>query len=133
MNNTNPLLAPMSGVDHREVAGVAMDVARAGTGRVKRVIYQPGFHWAKDMKPIVGTDLCMHAHVGFLVSGKIKIQYQDGCTIEFTAPQAVVIEPGHDGWVVGNESAVLIEVDFESQTAQRFGMREFHRHEEGPD
>ena len=38
------------------------------------------------------------------------------------APQVVAIPPGHDGYVVGDEPAVLIEVDFEGQTAERFGM-----------
>ena len=48
--------------------------------------------------------------------------------MQFKAPQAVAIEPGHDGWVVGDEPAVLIEVDFEGQTASRFGMADMHSH-----
>jgi hypothetical protein len=39
----------------------------------------------------------------------------------------VAIEPGHDGYVVGDEPAVLIEVDFEGQTAERFGMTNARR------
>ena len=77
---------------------------------------------------IVGTDLCMHAHVGFLARGQVNIQYADGCTLEFVAPQVVAIEPGHDGWVVGNEPAVLVEFDFEGETVSRLGMPEAHRH-----
>jgi hypothetical protein len=42
------------------------------------------------MKPIVGTDLCMHAHVGFLAHGQIHIQYADGCILEFVAPRVVL-------------------------------------------
>jgi hypothetical protein len=79
------------------------------------------------MKPLVGTDRCMHAHVGFIVSGAIEVEYADGCRKSFSAPQAVVIEPGHDGWVVGSSPAVMIEVDFEGETADRFGLGE-HRH-----
>jgi hypothetical protein len=80
------------------------------------------------MKPIVGTDLCMHAHVGFLARGQIHIQYADGCTLEFAAPQNVAIKPGHDGWVEGDEAAALIEFDFEGDTVSRPGMPEAHRH-----
>ena len=126
--NADPLLAPVKGAERREVAGVQMDIARAGSARVKRVVYRPGFRWSTHMKAMVGTDLCMHAHVGFLVKGQIHVRYKDGCTLEFAAPQAVAIEPGHDGWVVGDEPAVLIEVDFEGETASRFGMPETHRH-----
>lgn len=42
--------------------------------------------------------------------------------MEFTAPQVVAIEPEHDGWVVGDEAAVMIEFDFEGDTARRFDM-----------
>ena len=124
----DPLTAPMDGVEHREMGGVQLDVARTGACRVKRMIYPPGFRWSSDMKAIVGTELCQHAHVGFLARGQIHIQYADGCTLEFAAPQAVAIEPGHDGWVVGSEPAVMIEFDFEGDTVQRLGMPTEHRH-----
>jgi hypothetical protein len=116
------LLAPIKGADTRVLGGVQVDVVRAGSGRIKRVIYQPGFRWSTHMKGQVGTELCMHAHVGFIARGRIHIDYADGTTLEFVAPQVVAIEPGHDGYVVGDEPAVLIEVDFEGQTAERFGM-----------
>jgi hypothetical protein len=127
MATTDPLLAPIPGAESRHVGGVQVDVGRAGSGRVKRVIYQPGFRWSTHMKETVGTDLCRHAHIGFIARGRIHIRYADGCTLEFVAPQIVAIEPGHDGWVVGNEPAVLIEIDFEGETASRFGMA-VHRH-----
>jgi hypothetical protein len=128
MSPSDPLLAPIQNAEHRTVAGVEVDVVRAGSGRVKRLIYPPGFRWSTHMKPIVGSGFCQHAHVGFLAHGQIHIQYEDGCVVEFAAPQAVAIEPGHDGWVVGDEPAVMIEFDFESETAQRFGMPDAHRH-----
>ena len=120
----DPLVAPMHGAERRIVAGVQLEVAPAGSARVKRMIYPAGFRWSKNMKPIVGTDLCMHAHVGFIARGSIGIRYRDGRTVEFTAPQVVAIEPGHEGWVNGSEQAVLIEVDFMGDTAARFGMAE---------
>src|SRR5439155_24552323 len=125
--STDPLFAPIKGADTRVVAGVQVDVAPAGSGRIKRVIYQPGFRWSTHMKEKVGTDLCMHAHVGFIARGRIAVQYGDGTKFEFTAPQVVAVEPGHDGWVVGDEPAVLIEVDFMGDTAARFGMSDSHR------
>ena len=122
MATPDQLLAPIKGAATHNLNGVQVDVAPAGTGRIKRVIYHPGFRWSTHMKSTVGTDLCMHAHVGFLARGKIGIKYGDGTTLEFAAPQVVAIEPGHDGWVVGDEAAVLIEVDFLGDTAERFGL-----------
>jgi hypothetical protein len=128
MSTNDPLLAPIPGAESRKLNGVQVDVARTGAGRVKRVVYQPGFRWSTHMKGTVGTDLCMHAHVGFIARGRIHVEYADGCVAEFVAPQVVAIDPGHDGWVVGNEPAVLIEIDFEGETASRFGMAGGHRH-----
>lgn len=126
--NDDPILGFIPGSTHHEVGGVVIDVVKAGDGRVKRVVYPAGFRWSRDMKSISGTPLCMHAHVGFLVRGTIHMQYADGCVVEFTAPQAVVIDPGHDGWVMGDEPAVLIEFDFLGDTARRFGLPESHTH-----
>jgi hypothetical protein len=124
----DPLFAPVKGAERREVGHVRLEVGRAGAARVKRMIYPPGFRWSVDMKPKVGTDLCMHAHVGFLASGEIHVEYADGCVVEHKAPQIVAIEPGHDGWVVGKKPVVLIEFDFEGDTVSRLGMPDAHRH-----
>jgi hypothetical protein len=127
MAEMDPLLAPIPGTETRKLNGVQVDVGQVGSGRIKRVIYQPGFRWSTHMKGTTGTALCMHAHVGFIARGRIAVQYQDGTTFEFTAPQIVAVEPGHEGWVVGDEPAVLIEVDFMNDTASKFGMRDRSR------
>ena len=124
----DPLLVAVKGAERRTIGHVRLDVGRAGAARVKRMVYPIGFRWSVDMKPIVGTDLCMHAHVGFLARGQIHIEYADGCVAEHKAPQIVAIEPGHDGWVVGDEPVVLIEFDFERDTVRRLGMPDVHRH-----
>ena len=113
----------------KDIGGVRLEAGRAGAGRVKRMVYPPGYKWSTDTKPHVGTDYCMHAHVGFLVQGRIDVVYADGCVEVFEAPQIVAVAPGHDGHVVGSESAVLIEFDFEGDTVERFGMPSAHTHE----
>ena len=123
-----PLLAPMQGTDHREIGGLSLDIGKAAGCRIKRVIYPPGFRWSTHMKPVVNTDYCMHAHAGFLAQGRVHVSYDDGDTLELQAPQFVSVEPGHDAWVVGDESAVLIEFDFERDTVQRLGMPDHHQH-----
>jgi hypothetical protein len=100
----------------------------AGEARVKRVVYPPGFRWSTNMKPVSGTEQCMHAHVGFLARGQIHVEFPDGCRREYQAPEVLAIEPGHEGWVVGDEPAVVIEFDFERDTVRRLGMCETHRH-----
>jgi hypothetical protein len=128
MSPIDPLLAPLQGAERRDVGGVKLEVVRAGAARVKRMIYPVGFRWSTDMNPLVHTDQCMHAHIGFLARGSIHIGFPDGCVREYSAPAVIAVEPGHDGWVVGNEPAIVIEFDFEGDTANRVGMADGHRH-----
>jgi hypothetical protein len=121
-----PVLAPMAATESRVVGGVQIDTFQAGKGRVKRMIYPPGFNWDAHLKEVVGTEFCMHAHVGFLAHGEFHVRFQDGKVEEFKAPQFVAVEPGHQGWVVGNDPAVLIEFDFESQTVSAMDVPRKH-------
>ena len=86
--------APVTGAERRDLGHVRLEVGRAGQARVKRMIYPAGFRWSKDMKPVVGTDLCMHAHVGFLARGEIHIEDADGCIVEHKAPADRGDRPG---------------------------------------
>jgi hypothetical protein len=122
------LLAAIPNTDHQKVGGVEIDIVRAGSVRVGRVIYPPGFRWSRDMKELVGTDSCRHAHVGFLARGRVQGTYADGCGFDFAAPSFVVLEPGHEAWVVGEDPAVLIQFDAEAETVRRFGLVGEHRH-----
>ncbi len=125
---TDPLLGPMEADEHRDVGGVQVDIARTGNVRVKRMIYQPGFNFAAHLSSVVGSDLCQHAHVGFMARGQINVRFADGCVVEYKTPQFVAVEPGHEGWVVGDEPAVLIEFDFAGETVEKLGVPQVHRH-----
>jgi hypothetical protein len=128
MSATDPLLAPMQADERHDIGGVLVDIAQTGNVRVKRMIYQPGFSWARDLATSMGSKLCMHAHVGFMAKGQINVRFADGCVVEYKAPQFVAVEPGHEGWVVGDEPAVLIEFDFGADTVNRVGLTKTHQH-----
>jgi hypothetical protein len=128
MANDDTLTAPIEGATSTTLGGIQVDVVEAANGRLKRVIWPAGHRWSRDLKPVVGTEFCMHAHVGFLARGRIEGQYHDGCTFSFAAPSALVLEPGHDAWVEGDEDAVFVQFDYEGETAKRFGLPERHEH-----
>ena len=119
---------PLAGARHSEVGGLIVDEVDAGRGRVKRVIYPAGSRWSNDMAPVTGGERCMHAHVGFLVQGRMVVEYSDGCRETYQAPAAVVVAPGHDGWVEGDESAVLVQYDCGPQTIELLGLPSEHTH-----
>jgi hypothetical protein len=119
---------PIDGATRMAIGGLVADEVSAGRARIKRLVYPPGWRWSVDMAPVVGTERCMHAHVGFLVQGSIAVEYDDGCRVEYTAPAPIVVEPGHEGWVLGDESAVMVQVDCDTETVARFGLQGAHRH-----
>ena len=44
-----------------------------------------------------------------VVQGSVIAKHDDGTQVQFKAGDAYVIEPGHDGWVEGNEAALIYE------------------------
>ncbi len=122
-------LEVVSGARHVSFGPVEIDVGNAGEARIKRMVYPAGMRWSVDIKPLVGTETCAHAHVGFLVEGALSFEFDDGCRLEYVAPAVVDVAPGHDAWVVGDDRAVLVEIDFETGTLGRLGVPVSHRHD----
>jgi quercetin dioxygenase-like cupin family protein len=78
-------------------------------GVVGRAMFQPGWRWSEHVKPIAGTDSCQAAHLGYQVSGRMGVRMDDGEEMEFGPGDFMSIPPGHDGWVIGDEPAVMID------------------------
>jgi hypothetical protein len=118
----------LEGAKRTEIGGVVIDEVAAGSTRVKRIVYPPGWRWSNDMRPVSGTEWCEHAHVGFLVQGAMQLRFTDGCERSLVAPAAIVVEAGHDGWVVGDEAAIVVQVDAAGETVERFGLAGLSHH-----
>jgi hypothetical protein len=84
-----------------------------GGTMIGRARMEPGWRWSKDVKPIAGTERCMVLHKGYCISGSLMVQTEDGTEIQIGPGDAMVIEPGHDAWVVGDEP--FVSVDFSEQ------------------
>ncbi len=70
------------------------------------------------MKPLVGGESCQAGHVGVVVQGSIHVVQDDGTEVTASAGDAYYFGPGHDGWIVGDETFVGYEF---SQDAKDFG------------
>jgi hypothetical protein len=88
-----------------------VDIVRMGGTSAARMALEPGWRWSDCIKPVAGTDSCQVHHMGVLLSGTLHIEHNDGSAQDIKAGQAYVIEPGHDAWVVGDESVVGYEFD----------------------
>jgi hypothetical protein len=95
-----------------------IDVVRMAGTTAARFTFEPGWRWSECVKPVVGTESCQVRHVGVVQSGRMGVAHEDGTEQEITSGQAYVIEPGHDAWVIGDETFVGFE--FESRSAEEY-------------
>ena len=93
-------------------------VVTLGNFSASRLVFEPGWRWSENVKPIAGTDSCQVLHTGYHVSGRLHVRLDDGTEEEFGPGDAYVIPPGHDAWVVGDEP--VVSVDMSSATVERY-------------
>jgi quercetin dioxygenase-like cupin family protein len=91
------------------VAKGKLDLVKLGSVTVGRGVFEPGWRWSQHVKPIAGTDSCQSSHVGYVLSGRMKVVMDDGTEGEARPGMAVVIPPGHDAWVEGDEACVVLD------------------------
>jgi hypothetical protein len=78
-------------------------------GEIGRMVFEPGWRWSNDVKPIANTDSCEAPHFQYHVSGKLAIRLDD-CTELVAGPGDITSLPsGHDAWVVGDEEVVVVD------------------------
>ncbi len=90
---------------------------------VGRATLQPGWRWSQSVKPLVKTKSCEAPHFQYHVSGRLRVRMDDGTEREFKAGDVSLLESGHDGWVVGDEPAVVIDfqgmVDYAKKSSSK--------------
>ncbi|WMX48500.1 cupin domain-containing protein [Streptomyces roseicoloratus] len=86
-----------------------MDLLFTGSGAVGRAVFEPGWKWSEHVKPIAGTDSCQAHHVGYVVSGRLKVVMNDGESADLMPGGFYEVQPGHDAWVVGDEPCVALD------------------------
>ena len=86
-----------------------MDVVTLGDFTLGRGVFEPGWRWSNDVKPIAGTDSCQAAHLGYFVSGRMTVRMDDGEQVDYGPGDFASMAPGHDAWVVGDEPCVFVD------------------------
>ena len=76
---------------------------------IGKATLEPGWSWEKCVKPIANTNSCEAPHTQYIVSGRMKVVMDDGMEEEFSSGDALVVPPGHNAWVIGNEPVVAID------------------------
>jgi hypothetical protein len=87
-----------------------LELVKLGGVTFGRATLQPGWRWSNSVKPRAGTESCQAPHLQLHLSGRLRIVMDDGSAQEFGPGEVSLIPPGHDGWVVGPEPVVVIDI-----------------------
>jgi mannose-6-phosphate isomerase-like protein (cupin superfamily) len=104
--------------DSTRFPGARVDVVTVSGVAVRRLTVEPGWRWSESVGPRTGTDRCQLDHVVWIVvAGRFAVRMDDGTTEEFGPGDIGSIPPGHDAWVVGNDT--VVGFDFLAGTIDR--------------
>jgi ketosteroid isomerase-like protein len=85
------------------VVGSAGGAAR-GVGTV-----EPGWRFSVDVGPMVGTAICETRHLGYVLSGRMNVQMEDGTEVQIGPGDLFDLPAGHDAWVIGDEPCLMVD------------------------
>ncbi|HEX3723435.1 MAG TPA: hypothetical protein VHV31_11620 [Nitrolancea sp.] len=75
-----------------------------------RVTLEPGWRWSECIGPSLGLDRRPKRHRGYMVSGRLVVEIAGAPPREFVAGDVYEFPPGHDAWVVGDDSVVHLDI-----------------------
>jgi len=93
----------------REFPNGRLELINAGDGVVGRLVLEPGWRWSQDVRPIAGTELCEAPHFQYHVSGVLHIIMADGTEFDCLPGEVTSLPSGHDAYVVGDETVVVVD------------------------
>jgi hypothetical protein len=96
-----------------------VDVVTVAGRPVGRAVFEPGWRWSQNVKPIAGTDRCETSHLGYCISGHMRVIMNDGTEHFFGPGDAFAIPPGHDAEVIGDEACVSLDFGEIEEYAKR--------------
>jgi quercetin dioxygenase-like cupin family protein len=79
------------------------------SGAVGQGVFEPGWRWSQHVKPIAGTESCQASHACYIVSGRMHVVMDSGEEGEAGPGDVIMIPPGHDAWIVGDEACVALD------------------------
>jgi class 3 adenylate cyclase len=95
--------------DVRTLPKVRFETVGLDDATVGHCSFDAGWRWSTDVGPMVGTTSCPIRHLGYAMSGTMRVVMDDGQTLDIGPGTVFDIPPGHDKWVVGDEPWVTLE------------------------
>lgn len=86
------------------------DTVKIGAHSITRAVFEPGWKWSESLGEAAATARCEKPHFAYIVSGRAVNTWEDGTRIEFGPGDILLIPPGHEAWVVGDEPLVFLDL-----------------------
>lgn len=93
-------------------AQVTLGIAGYGVGSESTIwlsTLQPGWSWKRNIQPSVPFEACPLHHREYVLAGRIRYVMDDGTSLDAQAGDHLLIEPGHQAEVIGEEACVLLD------------------------
>jgi hypothetical protein len=84
-------------------------VVNIGGQTVGKGVFEPGWKWSENVKPIAETDSCQVSHLGYCISGRRTVHMDDGTDFDVNPGDVFAIPPGHDAEIPGDEPCVMVD------------------------
>ncbi|HYJ61424.1 MAG TPA: cupin domain-containing protein [Actinomycetota bacterium] len=85
------------------------EILKVGNAEIGRLVFEPGFRWSNDVRPIAGTDSCEAPHFQYHLAGRLAIRMDDGSEFVAGPGDITSLPSGHDAWVLGKEDVVVVD------------------------
>src|SRR3979490_1646436 len=85
----------------REFPHGRAEIVNLGGSPVGRLVFEPGWRWSNDVKPIAKTASCEAPHFQY------HVREGPRCSAGAGAPPS--LPRGHDAWVIGDEPVVVVD------------------------
>ena|SRR5438270_13994333 len=95
--------------DVRQFPNGQAEIIDIGGAQIGRLVFQPGWRWSNDVKPIAQTASCEAPHFQYHVSGTLGIRMDDGTEMVAGPGDVTSLPSGHDAWVIGDEPVVTVD------------------------
>ncbi len=93
----------------REFPNGRLELIQIGGATIGRAVFEPSWRWSESVQPLAKTASCEAPHFQYHVSGILRIRMDDGTEFDCKAGDVSLLPSGHDAWVIGDKSAVVVD------------------------
>jgi quercetin dioxygenase-like cupin family protein len=93
----------------RDCGHGTLELATLEDVTLARVTLQPGWKWSEHIRPMCHTESCQVHHAQYVISGRLRVMFDDGDQRDLEPGDFATIGPGHDARVVGDEPFVCLD------------------------